>query len=169
MKSATRILCPLFNTNRMVHEYAERFYLPCYEKWSELASEEMARAKLLAQWKAVVKSAWQEVRVHDVRVTDRVSLQVGSSLEVAAKVSLGALQPNDVAVEVYSGPLDANGNIANGRAIRMKWSKAEGNGAHLFTGAVPCANSGRNGFAIRVVPNHEDYGHCHEPGLVAWK
>lgn len=169
MKSATRILCPLFNTNRMALSHAERFYLPCHEKWSELASEEMMRAKLLARWKAVVKSTWHEVRVHDVRVTDGAALQVGSNLEVSAKVSLGALQPNDVAVEVYCGPLDAHGNITNGRAVGMKWSKGEGNGARLFTGAVSCANSGGNGFAVRVVPSHEDYGHCHEPGLVAWK
>jgi starch phosphorylase len=169
MKSATRILCPLFNTNRMALSYAERFHMPCHEKWSELASEEMMRAKPLAQWKAVVKSTWHEVRVHDVRVTDGAALQVGSNLEVSAKVSLGALQPNDVAVEVYCGPPDAHGNITNGRAVGMKWSKGEGNGAHLFTGAVSCANSGRNGFAVRVVPSHEDYGHCHEPGLVAWK
>ena len=169
MKSATRLLCPLFNTNRMVHEYAERFYLPCHDRRAELAEENMTRAKLLAQWKRVLQSAWQEVKVQDVRVKEQVALQVGSSLEVSARVALGALTPDDVAVEVYCGPLDADGNIVNGKTFRMKWSQAENAATHLFAGAVPCVNSGRNGFVVRVIPNHDEYGPCYEPGLIAWK
>jgi starch phosphorylase len=169
MKSATRLLCPAFNTNRMVHDYAEKFYVPCHERWLELGKEEMTRARLLAQWKRVLHSTWPEVDVQDVRVTEQVALQVGSNLEVSARVALGALKPDDVAVEVYCGPLDAAGNISNGRAVRMDWSKAESNGVHVFKGDVPCVNSGRNGFAVRVIPNHVDYGYCYEPGLIAWK
>jgi starch phosphorylase len=169
VKSATRLLCPMFNTNRMVHEYTEKFYLPCHEKWTELFRENMTRAKLLAQWKRVLHSAWQEVKVQDVSVKEQVSLKVGSKLEVSARVSLGALKPTDVAVQIYCGTLDADGNITTGRTVKMQWAQADGGGTHVFTTAVPCINSGRNGFAVRVIPDHENFGPCYEPGLIAWK
>ncbi|RKY25071.1 MAG: alpha-glucan phosphorylase [Planctomycetota bacterium] len=169
MKSATRLLCPAYNTNRMVHDYTEKFYLPCYFNWKDLGEEEMARAKLLAQWKKLLRSAWREVTVKDVTVENGTELRVGGRLEVLARVALGSIPPSDVAVEVYHGQLNALGEIVEGRPTRMEWREQDGDGGHVFRGYVPCIASGRNGFAVRVVPTHQDFGRCYEPGLIAWK
>jgi starch phosphorylase len=50
----------------------------------------------------------------------------------------------------------------------MKYARAESNGEHWFEGAVPCQASGRNGYAIRVVPCHEDLADRYDQGLVVW-
>lgn len=169
MKSATRRLCPAFNTNRMVHEYTERFYLPCFGRWSELQGEEMARARILAHWKSLLRSAWREVRVEDVQAGNSVELNVGGELQVSAHVALGPLKPEDVSVEVYHGQLNSRGEIVEGRTARMEWKEQNGGGRHIFSGLLPCATSGRIGFAVRIVPSHSEFGRCCEPGLIAWK
>ena len=63
MKTSMMKICPEFNTNRMVEEYTERFYLPSILQWNWLAADGWAEAKKLAQWKKRVKAAWGEVRL----------------------------------------------------------------------------------------------------------
>ena len=36
MKTSMREICPVFNTNRMVKEYAEKYYLPAHNRYSSL-------------------------------------------------------------------------------------------------------------------------------------
>ncbi len=52
MKASMRATCPVFNANRMVHEYYERFYYPCAEMSEHLSADNFARARALAAWKA---------------------------------------------------------------------------------------------------------------------
>jgi hypothetical protein len=40
---------------------------------------------------------------------------------------------------------------------------------HLFTGTIKCSRSGKCGFALRVLPKHEDLAEPYEPGLVVWE
>jgi len=41
-------------------------------------------------------------------------------------------------------------------------------GKYRFVGQIPCQASGRRGFAIRVLPSHEDLANPHELGLIRW-
>jgi glycogen phosphorylase len=41
-------------------------------------------------------------------------------------------------------------------------------GRHLFVGEIACRSSGRQGFAIRVVPGVKDLATPFEPGLILW-
>jgi starch phosphorylase len=50
----------------------------------------------------------------------------------------------------------------------MNFTRHETDGDHWFEGAVPCQVSGRNGYAIRVVPCHEDLADRYDQGLVVW-
>src|SRR6185436_19847403 len=58
MKSCIGSLCWFFNTNRMVREYCERFYLNGDAKYLDLAADNAARAKALAVWMNNVIEAW---------------------------------------------------------------------------------------------------------------
>ncbi len=50
----------------------------------------------------------------------------------------------------------------------MQHSKADGNGLHEFDGVLRCGVSGRHGFAIRVVPAHQDLADRYDQGLIVW-
>ncbi|MGQ9631739.1 MAG: glycosyltransferase family 1 protein [bacterium] len=168
MKTAMRILCPMFNTNRMVHEYTKRFYLPSAQRYRRLSENGMAGAKALAKWKDEIKRHWGEIAIKDVKTSFDGEPKVGSKIEVQARIHLGSIKPGDVKVELYQGPLDPKDQIVDGKAIAMEYKEAHSDGDHLFAGTIPCRKSGLYGYTIRVLPKHEDLSNPYEPALILW-
>jgi starch phosphorylase len=170
MKAAMRDHAGVFNTNRMVRDYAEECYLPSAKRSERLAENDLERAKQLAAWKARVRQEWGKVRIERVTAgsSETQDLKVGDQLQVEAVVGLGELKPTDVTVEVYYGSLDAEGLIVDGQALPMLIAQSKGKGVYVFAGAIGCKTSGRHGYALRVVPHHEDLGNPLEMGLILW-
>ncbi len=168
MKAAMRAICPVFNTNRMIREYTERLYLPAAQRYRRLTEGEMARAKALSQWKSHLHEHWSEIRMDNVKTEVPARLKVGAELQVRAQVYLGALEPSDVTVQLYYGPLDTKGEISKGEVMAMKWLESNGDGNHTFVGSIPARTSGRYGYALRILPHHEDLSNPYEPGLILW-
>jgi len=50
----------------------------------------------------------------------------------------------------------------------MKWVESNGDGGHIFVGAIHARASGRYGYALRILPHHEDLSNPYEPGLILW-
>jgi starch phosphorylase len=166
MKASMRTLCAFFNTNRMVREYTESFYLPAVQRFWHLMEQEGAHARALAAWKRRMYQNWPKIRIGEVKA-DADALRVGDVLHVHAQVYLGDLTAEDVQVELYQGMLDESGGIPQGAPITMQPQK-EKDGLFTFTGSIPCFNSGRFGYAVRVLPHHEDLVHPYEPELILW-
>jgi starch phosphorylase len=182
VKNSIKWIGPRFNTHRMVAEYTRRFYHPAAAKWRYLTAEACARAKAFSTWKSDVRKAWPEFAVKDVvmevhngngdgQLNPKLpQLKVGSQLLIKALVKLGKIDPNDVSVEFYHGPVDTWQNIKNGSAVRMDHERAsEEQGEHWFVGAMPCRKTGRHGVAVRVVPRHTDLANPYEMGLILWE
>ncbi len=169
MKEAMAALCPVFNTNRMVREYAERFYLPAGQQFERLFATGFARAKNLAAWKEHVRAHWHEIRIGKVEPPSMRQLKVGDKTDVKAWVRLGSLGPEDVAVELYLGRLDARGDFVDAEVTRLEFKELSKEGDSLFEAwAIPCSKSGLHGYTVRVVPRHEDLWSPWELGLVLW-
>ncbi len=170
MKAAMRDHAGVFNTNRMVREYHERCYQPSAERSRGLAEDKQQRAKELAAWKTQVTQCWPQVRIEGVSADgpERQEIKVGDQLQVQAQVHLGGLKPTDVAVELFYGPLNAEGLITKGQTIPMLIAQSKGDGSYVFAGAISCQTSGRHGYALRVVPQHEDLGNPFDMGLLLW-
>jgi starch phosphorylase len=166
MKASMRTLCAFFNTNRMVREYAESFYLPAVQRFWHLMEQEGAHARALAAWKRRMHQNWSKIRIGEVKA-DADALKVGDVLHVRAQVYLGDLTAEDVQVELYLGMLDESGGIPQGAPITME-PQEEKDGLYTFAGSIPCLNSGRFGYAVRVLPHHEDQVHPYEPELILW-
>ncbi|MFN2226108.1 MAG: alpha-glucan family phosphorylase [Anaerolineae bacterium] len=170
MKAAMRDHAGVFNTNRMVRQYTELCYLPSAARGERLWAEEQRRAKALAAWKTGLGEQWGQIRIGRVW-TERANgsdLKVGDQLQVQAEIYLGELKPTDVAVQLYYGPLDASNLIVNGRALPTLIAQSKGKGKYIFAGAIPCRTSGQHGYALRILPAHEDLGGPFEMGLVLW-
>ncbi len=166
MKASMGCLCPVYNTNRMVREYTERFYLTAAERYWRLAEKDGVHARALAQWKRQMHQHWPQIRVEGIQA-DAEAVKVGDVLQVSARVFLGQLQPQDVEVEVYYGRVDAQGDVPQGTTTTMQ-AQAGADGWYTYTGAVSCLNSGRFGYAVRVLPHHKDLIHPYELGLILW-
>jgi starch phosphorylase len=93
---------------------------------------------------------------------------VGSKVNVAARVSLGRLSPGDVRVQAYYGSLTADGRIGTGSHVDLALRQSSGTD-HLYEGEVECGQSGSSGFAVRVVPYHEDALLPYEMPWILWE
>ncbi len=82
---------------------------------------------------------------------------------------LGALTPDDVAVELYHGRLNADGEIVDAVATAMEPDGAGDAGAYTYEASpVSCSDSGLHGFTVRVLPYHPDLPVSLVPGLITW-
>ena len=182
IKESMKWITPSFNTHRMVAEYTTKFYNPAARQLKYLTAQAMVRVKAFADWKARIKSAWVNLAIKDVKASfsngqlkenlklEQAYLKVGSRLNVKARVTLGNIKPDEVAVELYYGPVDVWGNIVDGEPVRMDCTgSVDHNGDYWFDGSITCTASGRQGYAIRILPRHNDLIEPNELGLVLWE
>jgi glycogen phosphorylase len=160
-------LAPEFNTSRMVEEYTRRFYAPASARWVELADPTHTKPADLAAWKSRVRSSWRDVHLVDIESRRFAELAVGETLELEASVSLGELTADDVSVQAYHGVVDNHGEIVDGSSVEMEHVGREGQ-VDRYEGAVPAHGTGKHGFAIRVIPVHEDLITPYDMGLIVW-
>jgi starch phosphorylase len=168
MKNCMRKLAPVFNTNRMVREYAERFYIPAYDRGVLLMADSMAKAISLAHKKDSLRHKWQSIKIVGVHTTGNGHFKVGQTMQVEAMVDLPGITPEDLTVQLYAGPISAKGEIEHPQALVMEHSKALAPDRHLFVGKIDCRTSGRQGFAVRILPGAPDLVSPFEPGLIIW-
>jgi alpha-glucan phosphorylases len=170
MRESIRSVTPVFNTQRMVKEYTERLYIPAAKSHENFSCDGCTPATQLSQWKAQMRKDWPQVQISDVQVgnADRQNILVGESLQISARVHLGAVDPKHVRVEAYHGEAD-NGDIRNPAATVLDQTRqAGGDGNYLYQGSVPASESGTYGFSVRVVPTHPHLMQAHELRLITW-
>ena len=170
MRESIRSVTPVFNTHRMVKEYAERLYLPAAKAHAEFSRDGHKAATLLSQWKAQMRKDWPQVRIADVQITnkDRQNIQVGESLRVSARVHLGAVDPRHVRVEAYHGEAE-NDLLHNASVTALAEAGRVGDdGDYVYEGVVPATESGTYGFSVRVVATYPHLLQAHELRLIAW-
>ncbi len=171
MKNSMRMLCPVYNTHRMVSEYATKYYVPAGKRYHHLTENDLAPAISLVGWKDKLRERWSEVRIEALELptlSPEDSVHVGTPLKLVAQVHLGGIAPTDVVVQAHHGLLDANHRIVNGDTDTLGWVRAEG-GSHRYEGTIPCQISGQQGISLRVLPAHPDAMLPMELPLVAWE
>jgi starch phosphorylase len=168
MKNCMRKLAPVFSTNRMVREYCNNFYIPAIVRGQNLAADDLKRSIALADAKNSLRSRWGGIKIVGVHSAGDGHYKVGQSVQVEALIDLPNVQADEVTVQLYCGPTSAAGNIENPQAILMEHIKQLAPGRHMFVGKIVCRTSGRQGFAIRVLPGNPDLATPFEPGLILW-
>ena len=109
----------------------------------------------LAAWKERVRDRWSRVRIESVTAGSLDGIQVNSEIQAQAEVSLGALTPDDVSVELYVGLVNADNELVGARAIPMRPVGDGGDGRYRFeVSSVTCCRSGLHGFTVRALPRH---------------
>ncbi len=174
MKTAMQNLTPIFNTKRMVTEYAEQLYFPTHQRWLKLNENEAKRSIALARWKRHIQEHWRNLWIEEksANVTSatvqNLELGVGESTTVQAVVHTDVLFPHELAVQIYHGVLDTAGEIHNGNATLMEYKADLGDGAYLFEGTLTLKQTGLHGYTVRALPYHEDLESLTELGLITW-
>ena len=158
VKQSMQTLCPRYNTNRMVREYMEQYYLPAARRYRALTAENLARAKRLAEWKATVRKHWAEVRIEQTSVQ-----QESGGFRFQTRVHLGMLKPEHVAVQLYAEPLVGS----SPEIVPMALKSAE-NAACRYETVVP-AHRPPGDFTVRLLPYHPDANQPLDVPLMLWE
>jgi starch phosphorylase len=168
MKACIAKLAPVFNTNRMVREYADRFYVPAAARGATLMADGLAWSVALAHTKDALRHRWGGIRVVGAAAVGDGRYKVGQSVEVEATVDLPRLKPDEVTVQLYTGPATPAGGMVDPVAVDMTHDREAAPDRHVFVGLIHCRASGQQGYAVRVLPADPDLATPFEPGLIAW-
>ena len=183
VKNSIKWIAPRFNTHRMLVDYTTKSYSPADAKWQRMNANELSGAKDYSSWKQNIKKAWPNILIEDVDIqidsdhqtadspnTNQPQIKVGANLNVKTYVNLPGLNPEDVSVEIYYGPVDTWGNMPNGSVMAMQHQQEDTqNDQVCFAGSIKCEQSGRQGLAIRILPKHPDMANPYELGLILWE
>jgi starch phosphorylase len=168
MKRSIATVGPSFNTARMVEEYTTTLYEPAVRRYQDLTRDDLALARALTSFRARVAAEWPRVRVEAVVDASPRPICTGQELSIAADVHLGALGPDDVAVDVYYGRLRGGHAIEQGTSRPLRCAADLGGGRYRFEGSIPAGETGEHAFAVRVLPRHEALPDRFATRLVAW-
>ena len=167
MRISMKKLSAEFNTNRMVKSYIESLYIPALDNYDSMAGDSFARAKKLARWKAMITEPWKQIRVEKFSLELPREIKVGDELPIEAVINLGPLKPEDVSVQVHYGLVNENRQIVKGSISHLTLA-ATNEGNCTYKGSISCDKSGRQGYALRIIPHHENLLNPVEMGLIYW-
>jgi starch phosphorylase len=168
MRASMGGLPPVFNTDRMVHEYLTRFYEPAARDVRRLSENRFGSTREVAAWAARVRDEWP--RVHVARVGGLAdTVAAGTELAIEADVALGGLRPEEVDVHLAHGLLDGDGILVGPTLTPLELQGSAEDGLHRFgVRGVRGERSGRHGYAVRVTPRHPTLPMPFPLGLVRW-
>jgi starch phosphorylase len=166
MKRSMSKLCPSFNSNRMVRQYAERYYIPAMKHFRRLSDDNLNGARKLAEWKDFLRSNWGKTALVRFEADVGEETSVGSAWEVRAWVRLAPLLPQDVSVEVVHGRIGKDFAIEDETAVPMRYVSTDEGNVCLFRGVIPCVHGGKHGIAMRMIPWHRDLANPYQTGLI---
>jgi starch phosphorylase len=167
MRASMARLGAVFNTHRMVQEYAERAYLPAHRAAARLAKDGHRGARELAEWRARAEAAWPAVTLRS-ETDANGGLTVGAVVPVRIWANLAGLTPDDVVVEVAAGTPGPAGEPVRPTLVSAQHAGHDGSEAR-FEAQVPCAASGPLALAVRIRAKHPSAINPLSPLLLTWE
>jgi len=158
---------PVYNTSRMVADYATDFYRRAAEKGRMFADSGWSKSRELALWKDRVRIAWPKVLANGVtwNGSTRTTVNVGDTVPVSAQIFLGDLKSEEVAVEAYLKAIEPGGVS---KVVRLEPEGGTKDGWQKYVGRVSVEDSGNFEFNVRVRPSHPSLTQAHELRLITW-
>lgn len=171
VKNSISILAPFFNTNRMVMEYFEKYYLTAYQKREALFARNFAAGKSLTSIKKKILENWNSIRIISVVAGKNGNdTYIGNNFTIHAEVYLGNLSPDEVDVQIYYGLINKQSSPDSNLSTSMKLNpKKNGeDSVYKYTGSIPCDKTGVHGYTVRVLPKYNFIVHPYELGKILW-
>lgn len=166
IRNGWRSVPHFFCTGRMIKEYASRFYVPLMERQKYIVQDNYTAARCLRDFKQYLTHNWPSVQITSVTVEKPTLPVAGDVVGISALVHLGAIQPQDVVVEVVLGKAKDR-TLLEPTGLPMAVSESQSNPLYLYRTTVTLTQ-GTLGFTVRVRPTHPDLVHPLEVPLVTW-
>lgn len=166
-KRGLETLAGAFSADRMVQEYAERFYFPSSDRYRRLEADRGAKARELIGWKRYMLQNWGDLRFDGVAVDGPSAASAGQDVQVSARLVPGRLTPNDIQVQAFYGVIDPEGLVSEGVPVPLEATSVDG-GTIIYSGTVRLESPGHTGIAVRAIPRHSDLANPADLNLMTW-
>jgi starch phosphorylase len=165
-KQSIASIMPRFNMQRMLTDYAEKFYSPAAEQWRKYAGDGFSGARHVAEWKERIRAAWPRIAMR--RIDQGVArIRYGDTLRFEIAVQLDGLTANDLTVElVFTRPGEPT--TVRARRYVLHHERVLENGEHLFVRELTPDQCGKMEYRFRVFPTHPLLTHPFEMGMMIW-
>ena len=167
MKASMKMAMAQFCSLRMISEYEERFYLPASRRFEELVADGGAEAHKLSDQHRRYLEKWPQVKVSQPVRSAEGPFRVNQSFEVTTEVQTGDLRPDELNVELYYGKMRHLDRIDSPRLKIMHVKEERSEGTFIYSCDLPCTDSGRYGFTVRISPNADAWIRF-RPELLTW-
>ena len=169
MKNAFVSIVSFFNTQRMIKEYAERFYKPAGQNFISLSNDNFKYARELVEWKNYIKENFYSIQIGNINYDEKNVYKINDWIKIDAEVFTGNLQPGDIKVDVYYGAIAPDQSLTDTAIENLQeYTQIEGN-KYRFSGHLQCRRTGSFGFKVRVTPYHSLIMDPYEMNMVIWK
>ena len=169
MKNTINMAGSQFSTQRMIMDYAEKFYVPAYDSFKKLSANNYDVTRKVTEWLDRMAKSWGNIAIKDVEIPEMSgTLYVGQKFPIKIRVQLGEITPNDVLVEIISGKLNSQEQIRNYDPVHADMTERANDGIYSFAGEVTCRETGRFGITARIIPKNPDLPHTIRPKLISW-
>lgn len=154
-------LTSVFSCGRMVADYVEKAYLPGAAALHRRLADGCVEARGLAAWAARLGWGWA-----GLHIGEPVFSPASGTTRVSVPVMLGAIGPDEVAVEAYA---DACGDWpATAAPLAAAQPVAGSVNGYVFVGALPAGRAAQD-FTVRVRPSRPGAAVPAELPLIAWQ
>ena len=185
MKESIKSLTHRFSTHRMLQEYTENMYLTSMERVDRILSSSYGFVHRLTDWKSHIEKNWPQVQILALKamnmLQDRKSMS-GESITLFATVTLGAIEPESVKVELYYGTFNADGSVENPEIAEMSvvekldpgcmgeqmTKSSTSPGTYRYSADIRLLEGGEYGYTFRVIPYHPDLINKFDMALIRW-
>lgn len=168
MKESIRTCAPLFSTFRMLKDYTNLAYVPSMNNAANLSANNFNKGRELAVWKQFIYNNWHNVAVFaDVPKEER--LAIGDMIEVKARVRLGMIRSEDVAVELLTAvSYDEKLSHIEVTPMKLASTSTDAQGFYHYNANKEVNVGGSVVMAVRILPNHSALFTKTDMGLVRW-
>jgi len=161
-------LGPKVLADRMVSDYARQLYVPAARAGWAITEQDYAQARDLAAYVEAARGSWPRVTVDHVDATGISDTpQVGDVVTVQAYVSLGDLDPEQVAVQLVLGRASRSDELKDVETSLLRHAETYEGGRHRFSVELVLGRTGSLGWTVRVLPAHAQLSDIAELGLVS--
>jgi len=170
MKESMKNLGPVFNTNRMVSQYTEKYYIKALERRRFIMENNWEEGKNYTKWKTNLFNNWKDIKFISIsEENEKNEIQVNDSYKIVTEIDLGKLTPQDVEVQIYYGKVDDKYDTKANNYEVMKFIKTnEDVNIHMFEGEIKCSATGNFGYTLRILPKHKLLHNPFELNLIHW-
>jgi len=166
MKKSIKTIVPHFNTDRMVQEYYSKFYTKAHYYGGILKTD--GKTAQVAAWRKNIADSWPRVSITDETGSIDHTILVGETLKFKARVTLGALTPQEVVVQLQLGLRSLGGSFESYKDEVMTFVRKDGD-VYIYEAEVKPERSGRQDYAMRILPFNKDIPHPFTPIYVRWE